>query len=438
MTSIFRRRTTRALIAGIGIAALTGTTVACSSPGTSPGTDSDGNENVTISFQWWGNDERAALTEQAIDLFEERNPGVTVSTSFSTIDAYIPKLATQIASGSAPDLFLIPMESVKEYTEKGATLDLTEYIGDIISVDNISESTQKIGEVNGTVHGFTLGTATSAWVYNPTVWQAAGAKEPSGDFTWEDLIDAGKKIRESTGGKTAALSDPGGYIAWFATWLNQEGKTGWTDSGELGFEAKDLEAWFTLMERLRESGATTDAETTTTIDQSMQNSGLARGESAGEFAAASLTGAYADTLGSENVALAPLPSNTDTLALSMAGTNVAAIYTGSKHPEVTAKFLDFLINDPDAADILRLTRGIPVNQANYETLIPDLSGADKTVGDFVTTYQERFSDPDPLAPPGATTIPADFTLAYEGIIFGQTSIADAAAQLYSKFEATVK
>ncbi|MGO2095760.1 MAG: ABC transporter substrate-binding protein [Candidatus Microbacterium stercoravium] len=432
MTSIVPRRLPR--IFGVTTAIALAVVLASCSSGAGGGDEGD----VELTFQWWGNDERAVLTEEAIDLFEQNNPGITVSTSFATIDSYIPKLATQIASNSAPDLFLIPMESVKEYAEKGATLDLTEYLGDEIEIDEISEATQKIGEVGGTTYGFTLGTATSAWIYNPTVWEDAGATEPSGDFSWDDLIDAGEKIRAATDGEVAALSDPGGYIAWFATWLNQQGKIGWTEDGTLGFEASDLEAWFELMERLRESGATTDPETTTTIDQSMQNSGLARGASAGEFAAASLTGAYADTLGAENVALAPLPSDSDVLAISMAGTNVAAIAANSEHPDETATFLNFLINDPDAAEILGLTRGIPINQANYEALIPELDGADKAVADFVTTYQERFSEPDPLAPPGATTIPADFTLAYESIIFGQASIDDAAASLYEKFEATVQ
>lgn len=432
MTSIVPRRLPR--VFGVTTAIALAVVLASCSSGAGGGDEGD----VELTFQWWGNDERAVLTEEAIDLFEQNNPGITVSTSFATIDSYIPKLATQIASNSAPDLFLIPMESVKEYAEKGATLDLTEYLGDEIEIDEISEATQKIGEVGGTTYGFTLGTATSAWIYNPTVWEDAGATEPSGDFSWDDLIDAGEKIRAATDGEVAALSDPGGYIAWFATWLNQQGKIGWTEDGALGFEASDLEAWFELMERLRESGATTDPETTTTIDQSMQNSGLARGASAGEFAAASLTGAYADTLGAENVALAPLPSDSDVLAISMAGTNVAAIAANSEHPDETATFLNFLINDPDAAEILGLTRGIPINQANYEALIPELDGADKAVADFVTTYQERFSEPDPLAPPGATTIPADFTLAYESIIFGQASIDDAAASLYEKFEATVQ
>jgi multiple sugar transport system substrate-binding protein len=326
-----RQSTLRLWGAGITVAALAIGTTACSGSGAAESGEDEG--PITISFQWWGNDERAALTEEAIDLFEEENPDITVETSFATIDSYIPKLATQIASGGAPDLFLIPMESVKEYTEKGATTDLTDYIDDgTISIDDIPESVQKIGQIDGTFYGFTLGTATNAWVYNPTVWDAAGAPPPGDDFTWDDLKAAGEQIRAASGGATAALSDPGGAIAWFGTWLRQNGKMLFTEDGDLGFEEGDLVEWWELMAELRESGATTDAQTTSTIDQSMQNSGLARGLSAGEFAAASLTGAYADTLGAENVALAPLPSDTDELGLAMAGTNVAAVSPDSKHP----------------------------------------------------------------------------------------------------------
>lgn len=420
------------------------TLAACSGPTATPttaptpdGESSAPTQPVTISFSWWGNDERAALTEQAIDLFESQNPGVTVETQFSTIDAYITKLATQIASGSMPDLFLIPMESVKEYTAKGATTDLTPFIGSVIEITDIPETTQKIGQIDGTFYGFTLGTATNAFIYNPTVWKEAGAKEPGVGFTWEDLIDAGAKIRAASDGKTAAISDPGGWIAWFGTWLRQNGKQQFTDTGELGFTEQDLVDWWTLMEKLRDSGATTDAETTATIDQSMQNSGLARGLAAGEFAAASLTGAYADTLGADNVALAPLPSETDVLGLAMAGTNVAAISPKSPNQELTAKFLNFMINDPEAAAILGLTRGIPVNQANYLALQPTLEGGNLTVSQFVSTYADKFIDPDPLAPPGVSTLPAEFTLAYQNVMYGQLSVVDAAKAMYATYQAAI-
>ena len=92
------RRGRRAVAAGLVAAGLVVSATACASGDEGSTGDAADDGPVTISFQWWGNDERAVLTEEALDLFEEKNPGVTVETSFSAIDAYIPKLATQIAS----------------------------------------------------------------------------------------------------------------------------------------------------------------------------------------------------------------------------------------------------------------------------------------------------------------------------------------------------
>lgn len=431
------RRKRSGVIALAGIAALTlvGAT-ACSSGSSTDDAAESG--PVTISFTWWGNDERAALTEQAIDLFEEANPDITVKSSFSTIDAYIPKLATQIAGGGAPDLFLIPMESVREYSSKNALVPLTDYIDDgTIRTDDITDEALKVGTIDDTVMGLTLGLANNAMVYNPTVWAAAGAEAPGAGFTWDDLKAAGEKIRAASDGKTAALSDPGGQIAYFEMYLLQNGKHLFTEDGEIGFTEKDLTDWWTLAGELREDGTTTDAETTSTIDQSMQNSGLARGISAAEFAAASLTGAYSDTLGAENIAIAPFPTDTDESGMTLNGTNVASISAKSKHPEAAAKLLDFIINDEEAGKILGLSRGIPTNSATYEAISPTLEGGNKTVSDFVAEFQDTFQPPAPLAPAGASTIPADFTLAYEQIIFGQTELKDAAKATVASIKSAI-
>lgn len=402
--------------------------------GSENGGSSEGSSDAVITFQWWGNEERAALTDEAIDIFEERT-GITVQTSYSTIDSYIPKLATQLASGSgAPDLFLIPMESVREYDSKGALADLTAYVGDGINVDQISEQNQQIGTIDGKVVGFTLGTATNAMFYDRSIWADAGLDEPTGPVTWDDFITFGEAIRNATDGDTAALSDPGGLIAWFEVWLIQEGKELFTAQGDLGFDDSDLLEWFTLMETLRESGATTDASTTATLDQSMQNSGLARGLSAAEFAAGSLAGAYIDTLGEDRVGIAAFPSNTDISGLSMAGTNVTAVSEHSSHKDEAVALLDFLLNDPEGGAILGLTRGIPLNDETYASLSSDFSGGDQMVSDFITSIQDQLVNPSPLAPPGASTLPAEFTLTYERIIFDDLTKEDGATALFAFFQ----
>ncbi|MBB5924493.1 ABC-type glycerol-3-phosphate transport system substrate-binding protein, partial [Actinoalloteichus hoggarensis] len=56
------------------------------------GGDSDG--QVELRFTWWGSDDRAEITEEAIALFEERHPNITVNTSYAAFSGYFERLAT--------------------------------------------------------------------------------------------------------------------------------------------------------------------------------------------------------------------------------------------------------------------------------------------------------------------------------------------------------
>ncbi|MBB5918972.1 ABC-type glycerol-3-phosphate transport system substrate-binding protein, partial [Actinoalloteichus hoggarensis] len=49
---------------------------------------------VELRFTWWGDDERARVTEEAIALFEERHPNITVNTSYAAFSGYFERLAT--------------------------------------------------------------------------------------------------------------------------------------------------------------------------------------------------------------------------------------------------------------------------------------------------------------------------------------------------------
>ncbi|MER6531531.1 ABC transporter permease subunit [Streptomyces sp. NPDC001508] len=83
--------------AAVGLStALTAALTACSTA--SVGTTSEG---ITLTFSWWGNNDRAARTERAVRLFEKEHPGVTVRTSNGEFGSYLQKLATQAAGRSA-------------------------------------------------------------------------------------------------------------------------------------------------------------------------------------------------------------------------------------------------------------------------------------------------------------------------------------------------
>lgn len=91
----------RAVLAAASVGLSTVLAPALSACSAASGSTSHG---VTLRFSWWGNDDRAARTEQAVRLFEKEHPGVTARTSNGDFGSYLQKLATQAAGGGVPDV----------------------------------------------------------------------------------------------------------------------------------------------------------------------------------------------------------------------------------------------------------------------------------------------------------------------------------------------
>src|SRR3712207_2632400 len=101
------------------------------------GDDGAGDDGkVHLRFVWWGNADRAALTNKAVDAFEKKNPTIKVERNFSEFNAYFQKLATEISGGAAPDVLQMDFRFLREYAERGqlaelGTGDTTVATGDI-------------------------------------------------------------------------------------------------------------------------------------------------------------------------------------------------------------------------------------------------------------------------------------------------------------------
>ena len=78
-------------VSSIAVAALAMTGCAVN-PAGGGGGDADG--DVTLTVMAWANSDEAANYEAAFDVFEEKNPGVTVNLEYSDVGSYFDKLNT--------------------------------------------------------------------------------------------------------------------------------------------------------------------------------------------------------------------------------------------------------------------------------------------------------------------------------------------------------
>jgi len=392
--------------------------------------DEDPNAPVTITFTWWGDEQRANATNKAIELFHQRNPNITVQTSFSGFQAYWDKLATQTAGGSMPDVLQMDVRYLSEYGERGVLRDLDQVVGKEITLDDVNPALADTGKAKGTRYAVPFAQNTSSLMYEPKAW-AAGGIDLAGQVTWSQFREAARRVSESTGFQVSGVTDFGGSDNAMEIWLRQHGKGFYTEQGTLGFGAPELTEFWRLTDSFRTSRAATPAELTATINQSPEQAPLGRRLSAAETAYDSVYPASQSANG-QPLKLAAFPTDTGTLGQYRRGSMLLSASARSQAPLASAKLINFLINDPEAGAILGTNRGLPPNLKIREQLASTATGTSKEIFDFEAAVDSRLG-PAPVTPPkGAGAIQLLFQRTYEEVAFGRLSLDAAVARFFDE------
>src|SRR5690349_4047311 len=84
---------------------------------------------TTLQMIFWGSTTRDKLTRQAIELFHQSYPHITVTSQLITdFNVYWTRLDTLINGGNTPNLIQMDMRYVAQYVRKRTLLDLTPFV----------------------------------------------------------------------------------------------------------------------------------------------------------------------------------------------------------------------------------------------------------------------------------------------------------------------
>jgi multiple sugar transport system substrate-binding protein len=394
----------------------------------------------SLRFVWWGNDDRAKATQQAVALFEKANPKIKVKVEFSAYPAYVQKLTTEIAGGASPDLIQVDRPTFGEYQHKHVLVDLSKYVGKSLHLDKMPPELVSGGKADGGQYAAPAGQTTQMVAYDADKFAKAGVTVPSEGWTWQEFTTDMEKVGAATG--TAGTTDFGWAVDWFDSWLHTRGKQLYTADGQLGFTADDLTAFWTMTGEMRDKKGVSAAQATTKMDGSMQNSALVTGAAASEFNYDSNLTGYVSSYTSGQVKAAPLPSdNPGATQSGMAALPPVyfAVSKQSKHKDDAVKLMDFLINDPAAGKVLGATRGLPANLDVRAQVCGSADPGNKAVCDYETAVKSKVGPSSSwLWPSGSSAIKTDFQKVYDDVIFGKKSPAAAAAQVVSDAQQSLK
>ncbi len=423
--------TRRTLLTALGIGvplALAGCATSAKAPGAAlPSVEPIETGPVELSVFWWGGDARAQLTDQVLKLYTSKHPNVTFKQTWQANSGYIDKLNTNLAAGSAADIFQLDDNMLGGVAARNQTLVLDNYVGaKRIDTARLSASLVDYGKVNGSLAALALAENTPGMVYSKTVVQKYGVEEPAIGWSWEKLITWATDLSAKSNYTVFGTMDPSADYKALWVWLRQQGKDFYAGT-KIGFTEDDLTKWFDLWKAAREAKATPPADVIHVANAGDVTKQLVvTGKAATSFMWSNqmpeLAKGTKDTLGVVSYPGDP-KGQWARAALYFAG------YAKTKHPGVVVDVLNFFVNDPAAGKILGTERGLPANTDIRGTVAAALTDPNmKATVEFENTMTSKFG-PAPVVPPnGQSAVRTLLTQEAEKVQFGQLSSRDAAKE----------
>ena len=332
-----------------------------------------GDKEIVLRFLWWGSDSRHKATLDAIKLFEEKNPGIKIKAEYGGTDGYFQKLSTQLTGNTAPDIMQVDYIWLFNFSKNGDGFYDINQLKDEFNLANYTEEDLSYTTINGKLNTIPVGMNGRAFFFNKSLYERAGVEIPK---TFDELLASDKILKQKIGPNAKSLdivTSDSGAMFFVEYYVEQKfGKTLIGTDNKVGVTKEELTEAFKFYKMLADSGAVISAKDRAGAGNypDDQNPLWINGELGGVLNWNTMIGSYGDMLkkGDEMIAGDFLTGIGDHKSAYLKVNMTLAINKNTKHPKEAAKFLNFLLSDPEAAKVLGIVRGIPLNKSAYAEL----------------------------------------------------------------------
>jgi multiple sugar transport system substrate-binding protein len=396
----------------------------------------DPNEEYTLRYSWWGSDVRHQLNQQVIDAFEAEYPNVTITPDFTDWNGYWDKLATGVAGGDIPDVFMQEERYLRDYGERGVIADLNQYD---IATDKIDDSILSVGEFDGGQYGIPTGINVYSLLANPALFERAGVPMPNDEtWTWEEFQDIAIQIGNSGQG-IFGMQDHGNNEPGFMVYARQQGEELYTPEGELGYEDQTLVDWWNIALNLQKNGGQPSASETIELEAGGPEQSL-MGTNRGAMGAwwTNQLNAIETAAGTELELLRwPGESEGERTGMYFKPSMYISMSAETEAPAAAALFIDYMINSEEAGKLLLSDRGLPANTDIREAVQSQFTASDIKAAEFMADLEDEIVDGVPTPPVGAGEVAAILGRINSEVLFERMTPEEGAKQFRAEVEQAI-
>lgn len=361
-------RKTRFLTCIVSILSILVLLVACSDSGSDMDTSSENGESDgfsgEISLASWA--AAADSMEETAEAFMEQHPDATIKIERVGHD-YQSIVPTLTAGVGAPDIVHVEQRDFQTFLRQfdGQFVDLTDEIGDC--EDEFAETAWEAVEKDGKVFGVPWDLGPAAVWYRSDYYEEAGIDVES-IKTWDDFIEAGKKLQNALDGVYMVVDDTVGSDPNPSTWMilmNQLGGRHLDENGKIDFANEPNIKAMEMVKRFKDEGIVLHAGNWDELVQAISN-----GDAASVIRPVWLAGTISAQAGNQaglwNVMPLPAFEEGGPNQANLGG-GVLAITEQSENKELALEFIKFALLTNEGQDIQMKYGLFPSWQPYYES-----------------------------------------------------------------------
>ena len=329
-----------------------------------------------LRMAWWGGGERHEATLAALQTYEKENPGVTVKAEYMGWDGYLERLTTQIGGNSEADIMQMDWAWLALFSKNGDGFYDLNQAKDVINLAAYDQKWLDTCTVKGKLNALPVSFTTRFFIWNTTTFEKAGVPVPK---TWDDLYAAGRAFKEKLGDEYYPMDvDHGSIPHIIASYIYQ--KTGnmiiSPTEAAIGLSHEEMVEMVAFYKRLLDNHVMPSLSVRanisgTTRTQTHEMPDFIEGRWAGGWYWDSNIHLFLSTPRKEysfQLGEFLVGDNDKTSGRIGRPAQIFAVSKNSKNPKVAAALASWLLTTPEAAKILRTTRGALISNPSFAAL----------------------------------------------------------------------